>query len=713
MKLLSLFIFIFSLEAHAENVIKSITFNSDGFSAVAPDSTIVYGGQAGAGCTGDGTTTCNSCTDVSSGTQKPCNPKSIYAALRVRATFQVNKAMSGRTAYLQVEPAVAGGTPITLASVVVTATGDGIASEVFAIEATWGSICAAIGATADCKAPGATAFVAAKSLSIGMDGVTTSNGQIDADERQSLALKVHFLPDPAGGDRTQAYCPTATDVSGRSGMCNLALVPGDGKAYIDSYVYARADTVSTLEWDGVAIFPIPIAASDTSTDTVAYATAFSAFSNGKVAPIIRDIANSDGAISNSLVGGSLNNYQRYCFIYATKNKAQNIYRFVSAAKNGCATPSEVVGLLNSNHCFISTAAFGSEMAPEVSVFRKFRDQFLLKNYFGKKFVKYYYLYSPPAAAVIAESEALRLIARTFLYPFLAFSMIALKYGFLVALLALTVVLILLSRVYNYAFKHQKILLIFILMLGLNLKAEDEVGYKKVKHPGAAEGLVKIRKDGSYIYDMKYELKHQSSHLRFGQASNPDVSVTIETTDAAGQVTGERTLTFNDFYSNASKLLISYDYEWYPWINQGMLGAQLGGSFMYADGHGRLKYSQTESVEKFSFLTLPLNFGAVYRLQWKNQQMFAPYAAGGGTYVLLAEKREDQSTIHTTGGFGFYGAGGLLINLSAFNRETAFELVSEYGISNLWFSLEFRLTEVNAPAFSLASRSINGGISFDF
>ena len=175
MKFLSLCILILSLSAQAENVIKSITFNSDGFSAVAPDSTIVYGGVAGAGCSGDGSTTCNSCTDVTSGTQKPCNQKSIYATLKVRATFQVNKAVSGHVAYLLLVDSA--GVPTNLGSgVTVTATGDGVASEVFSIETTWGAICAAMGATADCKPQGATPFVASRSLGIGMDGMSPSNG---------------------------------------------------------------------------------------------------------------------------------------------------------------------------------------------------------------------------------------------------------------------------------------------------------------------------------------------------------------------------------------------------------------------------------------------------------------------------------------------------------------------------------------------------------
>lgn len=67
-------------------------------------------------------------------------------------------------------------------------------------------------------------------------------------------------------------------------------------------------------------------------------------------------------------------------------------------------------------CFIATAAYGSEMAPEVRTFRLFRDEFLLTNAAGKAFVSLYYRASPPVAAVISRSPALRFAVRCALAP---------------------------------------------------------------------------------------------------------------------------------------------------------------------------------------------------------------------------------------------------------------------------------------------------------
>lgn len=48
-------------------------------------------------------------------------------------------------------------------------------------------------------------------------------------------------------------------------------------------------------------------------------------------------------------------------------------------------------------CFVATAAFESPYALEVQTLRHFRDQRLRKNYFGRKFIFYYYKHSPKIA----------------------------------------------------------------------------------------------------------------------------------------------------------------------------------------------------------------------------------------------------------------------------------------------------------------------------
>lgn len=67
-------------------------------------------------------------------------------------------------------------------------------------------------------------------------------------------------------------------------------------------------------------------------------------------------------------------------------------------------------------CFIATAAFGTSMAQEVNILCEFRDLYLLNNIWGRKFVKFYYKYSPPIADKIRECNELKVLIRVCLKP---------------------------------------------------------------------------------------------------------------------------------------------------------------------------------------------------------------------------------------------------------------------------------------------------------
>lgn len=55
-------------------------------------------------------------------------------------------------------------------------------------------------------------------------------------------------------------------------------------------------------------------------------------------------------------------------------------------------------------CFIATTCYGNYNAPEVMVLRIYRDEYLLPNFWGRLFVKFYYFVSPPLAQFIEKSD---------------------------------------------------------------------------------------------------------------------------------------------------------------------------------------------------------------------------------------------------------------------------------------------------------------------
>jgi hypothetical protein len=91
---------------------------------------------------------------------------------------------------------------------------------------------------------------------------------------------------------------------------------------------------------------------------------------------------------------------------------------VAAASNGKAY----------GNCFIATAAFGSPLEAHVRILQQFRDQYLLPNAPGRAFVRAYYRYSPPLAAIIAAHPALRAIVRVLLIPLVLFGSFMVKTG---------------------------------------------------------------------------------------------------------------------------------------------------------------------------------------------------------------------------------------------------------------------------------------------
>ena len=67
-------------------------------------------------------------------------------------------------------------------------------------------------------------------------------------------------------------------------------------------------------------------------------------------------------------------------------------------------------------CFVATAAYGSLMANDVAMLRRFRDLFLRRSVLGELVTESYYTFGPPMAQVVGESELLRATARDALAP---------------------------------------------------------------------------------------------------------------------------------------------------------------------------------------------------------------------------------------------------------------------------------------------------------
>lgn len=77
-------------------------------------------------------------------------------------------------------------------------------------------------------------------------------------------------------------------------------------------------------------------------------------------------------------------------------------------------------------CFIATAAFGSPLAGQIEILRRFRDQTLLRCKPGQAFVSWYNRYGPRAARYLIKHPWLKLPVRLALYPLIFFAWLSLK-----------------------------------------------------------------------------------------------------------------------------------------------------------------------------------------------------------------------------------------------------------------------------------------------
>jgi len=74
-------------------------------------------------------------------------------------------------------------------------------------------------------------------------------------------------------------------------------------------------------------------------------------------------------------------------------------------------------------CIIASAAYGSELAPEVQFLREFRDEAVMSTFAGAQFMRafnaFYYSFSPKVAELAAGYPILQAAVRTLIYPLLA------------------------------------------------------------------------------------------------------------------------------------------------------------------------------------------------------------------------------------------------------------------------------------------------------
>ncbi|UOE99972.1 CFI-box-CTERM domain-containing protein [Bdellovibrio reynosensis] len=394
---------------------------------------IIYAGMT-AGCTGDGETTCDSCTGVEQTTPITsklwtCNKENVYPNLKLTITM-TSTAAATSSPYIKINDTTF--TP-SIAQTYVDGT--------LITQITWAELCNAAGKNSDCTGG---------SFSIEMDvGLESTAGTTTTD---SLPFKVTArVAATDGSDWLYTDCNTA-DSTSNSGFCHFKVFPGDGKIYADELAVDQgypSTPASGVTYSNVVFFYEEQADGEADTDTIA------SISNASPSFVVG--VNTAGAkVQDNRIDGLINE-KRYCMVMANKDVTGIISFFTPipgtsgspvTANELCTEPAPVIGLLDDKNCFIATAAFGSDMAPEVQSFRDFRNQYLLTSKWGTAFVKFYYKHSPFYANLIAESEIAKTIVRAALWPLLFFARMSVALGFFTSLIISLIVGLSLFEMYR-------------------------------------------------------------------------------------------------------------------------------------------------------------------------------------------------------------------------------------------------------------------------
>lgn len=226
------------------------------------------------------------------------------------------------------------------------------------------------------------------------------------------------------------------------------------------------------------------------------------------------------------------------------------------------------------------------------------------------------------------------------------------------------------------------------------------GTVKVPHPDASKGLIRINKDGSYQYKTEERTKKRSGTFRIGLMNPPEIE-------------GNGPVSYDSMYGSDDIFSIFYDYEWQVPTRYGLIGASLGVGFSTVTGRGTFENSGTEAREKYNLYMLPVSAFANYRFEYVRRQLIVPYITAGATNYTLIEYRDDGDDTTYAFAQAVGGGGGLLISISRMDPRGAFVLGQEYGIADMWLTLDARVMQGLNSDVDFTSTILSLGMTVDF
>jgi len=226
------------------------------------------------------------------------------------------------------------------------------------------------------------------------------------------------------------------------------------------------------------------------------------------------------------------------------------------------------------------------------------------------------------------------------------------------------------------------------------------GVIKAPHPYTSKGLIRIEDDGTYIYKTKRITKTHSVAVKVGPSTPPKIQGPRDGVD------------FSTVYGGQTVTGVNVDYEWQALKAFGSLGLQFGGGLITVTGQGFLA-SGGRALEKYTLYMLPLTGFVIYRFEYSRKQWLVPYLLGGGSLVGLVETRDDNKRPGTAVAPAVGGAAGFHLSLTKLDSVSAFELSEEFGVADLWLTVEGRVMQGLRADVNYTTQMLSAGITMDF
>lgn len=224
---------------------------------------------------------------------------------------------------------------------------------------------------------------------------------------------------------------------------------------------------------------------------------------------------------------------------------------------------------------------------------------------------------------------------------------------------------------------------------------------------------KINDEGDYLYKpeknvdaIHYKVDHLppikgAFYLRFGTIGPYDI-------------TGDAGATFQQIYSDKSSFALVLEYERYLGQLLGKWTLKLGSGITTEEGNGRfVNDPSTTPKEKFNFFIMPNTALLNYKFKFSDTQLITPYIEGGAGYFTFIEYRTDGDKTNFGGAGVLAVAGGILVSMNILDKNAGSIMYEDYGVSHLWFDLQFRRYEGLDKQKDFSSDMITGGFGFAF